>query len=289
MAAAGGRKGAMSTTAEPQTAQQRASASSFYLGMRLLPASEREAMFAIYAFSRAVDDIADEAGPSRAERVAELDAWRRDIAAVYAGATPPRAQFLERYVRRYGLRQEDFLAVIDGMEMDVVEDIRAPQLEKLDLYCDRVACAVGRLSIKVFGMEEGQGFELAKHLGRALQLTNILRDLDEDAAAGRLYLPRELLVAAGITAHDPAAVIADRRIGNACAALAAMAREHYRGAERVFQSKPRGKLHAPKLMGAVYSRILDKMERRGWAPPRRRVRIGSGRLVAIALRHGLFA
>lgn len=272
-----------------QSAQQRASGSSFYLGMRLLPAPEREAMFAIYAFSRAVDDIADEPGPSRDERRIELDAWRRDLAAVYDGKPAPRAQFLSRYVRRYGLRLEDFLAVVDGMRMDVNEDIRAPDLKKLDLYCDRVASAVGRLSIKVFGMDEGPGFELAKHLGRALQLTNILRDLDEDAAAGRLYLPHELLGQAGIRSSDPATVIGHPNIDKPCAALAAMAREHYRGAGRVFKARPRGKLRAPKLMGAVYSQILDKMESGGWAPPRRRVKLGRGRLIAIALRHGLFS
>ena len=87
------------------------------------------------------------------------------------------------------------------MEMDVAADIRAPDLATLDLYCDRVAVAVGRLSTRVFGMEEAPGGELAHHLGRALQLTNILRDLDEDAAIGRLYLPRELLVQAGIAGH----------------------------------------------------------------------------------------
>lgn len=257
--------------------------------MRLLPSPEREAMFAIYAFSRAVDDIADEPGPTREQRRAELNAWRHDIAALYFGKPSPRAQFLDRYIRRYGLRKEDFLAVIDGMEMDVNEDIRAPELKKLDLYCDRVACAVGRLSIKVFGMEEGPGFDLADHLGRALQLTNILRDLDEDAAGGRLYLPRELLDAAGIPSSDPMTVIADPNIGKTCVALAAMAREHYRGAKRVLNTWPRGKLRAPKLMSAVYSQILDKVERQGWAPPRRRVRLGRGRLIAIAVRYGLFS
>jgi phytoene synthase len=256
--------------------------------MRLLPAAEREAMFAIYAFSRAVDDIADEPGPTREERLAELDAWRRDIEGAYAGTTPRRTAFLVPIIRRYGLRKADLLDLVDGMQMDVVEDIRAPDLAKLDQYCDRVASAVGRMSIKVFGMEEGAGFELAYHLGRALQLTNILRDLDEDSAAGRLYLPRALLDAAGIRSSDPAAVIADPKIGNVCAALAALAREHYRGAERVFKSRPRGNLRAPRLMGAVYSEILNKMESQGWAPPRKRVRLSRGRLLAIALRHALF-
>ena len=111
-------------------------------------------------------------------------------------------------VRTFDLQREDFIAVIDGMEMDVIADIRAPDRATLDLYCDRVACAVGRLSVRVFGMEREAGLALAHHLGRALQLTNILRDLDEDASLGRLYLPREALQAAGIEATDPAAVIA---------------------------------------------------------------------------------
>ena len=93
--------------------------------------------------------------------------------------------------------------MIDGMEMDVTETIRAPDFATLDLYCDRVASAVGRLSVRVFGMEKNDGLALAHHLGRALQLTNILRDLDEDAAIGRLYLPKEALLDAGITTTDP--------------------------------------------------------------------------------------
>src|SRR6202041_500248 len=109
----------------------------------------------------------------------------------------------------YGLRKEDFLTVIDGMDMDVAEDIRGPSLAQLDLYCDRVASAVGRLSIKVFGMDEGPGFALAHHLGRALQLTNILRDIDEDASIDRLYLPKEYLGAAGIATNDPTTAISD--------------------------------------------------------------------------------
>ena len=108
-------------------------------------------------------------------------------------APPPRLRGLAGPVRDFALERKDFLAIIDGMEMDVVSDIRAPDLATLDLYCDRVASAVGRLCVKVFGMGPAEGRELAHHLGRALQLTNILRDLDEDAALGRLYLPREAL------------------------------------------------------------------------------------------------
>jgi len=170
--------------------EQKVSGSSFYAGMRILPKAERSAMFAIYGFCRAVDDIVDEPGGEPAERKVELDAWRSDVEHLYAGEAPGKMGFLAADIRRFGLAKADFLAVIDGMQMDLDQDIRAPDAAMLDLYCDRVASAVGRLSVKVFGMDEAPGLELAHHLGRALQLTNILRDLDEDASIGRLYLPR---------------------------------------------------------------------------------------------------
>jgi presqualene diphosphate synthase len=255
--------------------------------MRLLPKPEREAMFAIYAFCHAVDDIADDGLGSRAERRAELDRWRQDIQAHYAGRPTRHTEFLADAVQRYNLRKEDFLTVVDGMDMDVVQDIRAPDFATFDLYCDRVASAVGRLSVRVFGMEDGPGLDLAHHLGRALQYTNVLRDLDEDAAVGRLYLPRDILVEAGIASRDPYEVIADPAVDKAARSLARLAHEHYREAESIMNARPRGLLRAPRLMGAVYWRILKTMEAAGWAPPRRRVRIGRGQLLFIVLRHGL--
>jgi squalene synthase HpnD len=241
---------AMSTARDgfdPQETETRASGSSFYMAMRLLPKAERQAMFALYAFSRAVDDIADEGTDSRAARHAALDDWRRDVERLYAGSPPPRAAFLVPVVQRYSVRREDFLAVIDGMDMDVAEDIRAPDLAKLDLYCDRVASAVGRLSTKVFGMDDSAGIKLAHSLGRALQLTNILRDLDEDAAMGRLYLPREFLVDAGIDSLDPAAAIANPAVDQACRRVASLAHEHYAAAENILSARPAGLLRAPIL------------------------------------------
>ena len=132
-------------------AAARASGSSFYRGMRILPRAEREAMFEIYSFCRAVDDIADDSGP-REPRRGQLQAWRADIDAIYAGSPPQHLAGLAQAVKQFNLKREDFMAVIDGMAMDVDADIRAPDQATLDLYCDRVACAVGRLSVRVFGM-----------------------------------------------------------------------------------------------------------------------------------------
>ena len=261
--------------------------SSFYAGMRILPKAERSAMFAIYGFCRAVDDIVDEPVGTLAERVAALDGWRGDVDALYAGGPAGRMGFLAGDIEQFGLAREDFQAVIDGMQMDLDADIRAPSLATLDLYCDRVASAVGRLSVKVFGMAEKPGIDLAHHLGRALQLTNILRDLDEDAGIGRLYMPREFLDQAGITGSDPLAVVDDPRIDAACRPVAKLAREHYRAADAVMAKKPAGRLAAPRLMSAVYGAILGKMEAAGWAPPRARAKVGKGALLWIVLSRGL--
>jgi phytoene synthase len=264
--------------------QAQVSRSSFYAAMRIMPPAEREAMFAIYKFCRLVDDIADDGTRARPQRAAELDAWRADLAALYDGKPAGHAAFLAQPVKAFGLRQADFLAVIDGMAMDVAEDIRAPDLDTLDLYCDRVAAAVGRLSTRIFGMDEQPGLELAHELGRALQLTNILRDLDEDAEMGRLYLPGELLKQAGIATTDPNAAIGDPRVDGACRMLATRTLQHFAAADRLLRTRPRGRLLAPKLMEAVYRAMLKDMLAEGWAPPRRRVRIAKPRLLLIVLR-----
>jgi phytoene synthase len=187
-------------------------------------------------------------------------------------------------VARYGLRKEDFRTILDGMDMDVAEDIVAPDLPTLDLYCERVASAVGRLSIKVFGMDEGPGFVLAHHLGRALQLTNILRDIDEDAAIGRLYLPREYLFAAGFKSLDPRMVVSDPLVDLACRQVAKLAHDHYDKAQAVLAAEPKGRIATPWLMGAVYSEILSATEKAGFAPPRHRVSLSKGKLLSLVLR-----
>jgi squalene synthase HpnD len=276
-----------SCVTEPDTSanHKRASGSSFYTAMRILPRAQRDAMFAIYSFCRQVDDIADSFGP-RDGRRAELAAWRSDIKALYDGESPSeRTRDLAQPVRDYGLAQEDFQAVIDGMEMDVLADIRAPAWVELDLYCDRVASAVGRLSVKIFGLEARRGRQLAHHLGRALQLTNILRDLDEDAGIGRLYLPREALQRAGIDSTEPAVVMASPAMDEASAQLIKAARSHFDSAEEIMAECPRGAVRAPRIMGAVYRVILERMVARGFAPPRRPIRLGRPHLMWIILRY----
>ena len=261
-----------------------ASGSSFYAAMRILPREQREAMFQIYSFCRQVDDIADSDGP-RPERLAALQQWRDDIEALYKGDPPPRIRDYVASVQRFDLKQQDFLAIVDGMEMDVPQDMRGPDLATLDLYCDRVASAVGRLSVRVFGLGEADGILLAYHLGRALQLTNILRDLDEDAAIGRLYLPREALVEAGIMSTDPVKVISDPAVAKTCGLLVARARTHFENADEVMRRNPRRVVRAPRIMSKYYRAILERLVARGFAPPRPPVRLNKIARIAIVLRH----
>lgn len=277
-------------TLQAKAVKKKVLGSSFYLAMRLMPAQERDAMFAIYAFCRKVDDIADDGLGTRLERHTRLQSWRNDLEKLYQGEVSQQVRFLADPVAHYHLRLQDFLAILEGMEMDVAEDIVAPDLATLDLYCERVASAVGRLSIKIFGMEEGPGFQLAHYLGRALQLTNILRDIDEDAEMGRLYLPREYLEAMNCcTSLDPKAVVARAEIDQVCRRLAELAHSHYGEADRILSAKPKGLLKTPRLMAAVYSEILRASEVAGFAPPRHRISLPKSKLIGLVLREGLFS
>lgn len=275
-------------SAAPATAEPAALGSSFYAAMRILPPAQREAMFHVYAFCRAVDDIADRDGP-RPQRLAELDQWRARIAALYQGSdTGTDLAGIKATIQRFSLERADFEAIIDGMQMDAAADIRAPSWDTLDLYCDRVASAVGRLSVRIFEVPAEHGRTLSHHLGRALQLTNILRDLDEDAAIGRLYLPREALIDAGITTTDPQAALADAGLSKACAPLVARAREHFAQAGAIMDRCRRAVVRSPRLMSTVYRGILDELVQRGFEPPRKRVRISRSKLLLTVLRHGVF-
>ena len=266
------------------------SGSSFQIAMQILPARQREAMFAIYAFCRAVDDVADGTAPAPEKR-AVLERRRDDVETCYVGVDAPRLRPLAPHIASFGLACADFHAVIDGMLMDAQDiPICAPAADTLDLYCDRVASAVGRLSVRVFGMPPGDGVLLAHHLGRALQLTNILRDIDEDAAIGRAYLPRELLDAAGVepgvcTSAD--AIAAHPALPLACKELAAHARRHYAAADFVLRRNAGRCTRAPRLMGAVYQALLARLAARGWGSPRTAVKVGRLERIGILLRHAV--
>ena len=249
----------------------RGAGTSFFWAMRLLPAERRRAMFAVYAFCREVDDVAD-ADANAVSKAGALDAWRGEIEALYGGS-PRRAtsRVLLEPVRHYGLERADFEAVIDGMATDAAGPVVAPDDVELERYCDRVAGAVGRLCVKVFGAGDTRGREVAVHLGQAMQLTNILRDLDEDAALGRLYLPREVLARHGAPLDDPRAALAHPELDAVCAELAARADAAFARAEAAMAHCPAWTMRPARMMMAVYRLTLARLRARGWGPPRAHV------------------
>lgn len=263
----------------------RAAGSSFYWAMRILPPDRRDAMFAIYAFCREVDDIADGDQPG-VQKLARLDHWRREIDLVYDGKPNHlTARALVQPAHTYELERDEFDAVIDGMVMDVKGLTVAPAMDQLELYCRRVAGAVGLLSIRIFGAPGAREFALA--LGSALQLTNILRDLREDASLGRLYLPREMLAASGIEARDPSTVLVHPAMPEVCVALAEVARERFVAAEKALEHAPRGALRPAVVMMMNYRRILDRLIESGWRDIDRPIHVSTREKLWIALRYGV--
>jgi len=265
----------------------RAAGTSFYHGMRVLPPDRRHAMYGIYAFCRIVDDIADEAGTLQEKRLG-LAAWRDRIAGLYSGYTDgPVTRVLAAAVSRFQLRQEDFIAVIDGMETDAETVVLAPKLADLDLYCDRVASTVGRLSVRAFGDASPAADRVAYALGRALQLTNILRDIREDAERGRIYLPLEYLRDAGVPA-DPVAILTAPGLPAVCDRLAVLAHTYFRQARDAMDDCDRTAMKPARLMAATYDSILSALEARGWERLDERVSLPKWKKLWLACRFGLF-
>jgi phytoene synthase len=263
------------------TAMVRQAGTSFYYGMKILPAPRRDAMYGVYAFCRVVDDIADEAGEFEVKRAA-LDAWRHRIGAVFLGQTfDAITRTLQRAIRTYDLRAADFLAIIDGMEMDAGAPIVAPSLATLDLYCDRVAAAVGRLSVRIFGDPGAAAQDVAHALGRALQLTNILRDVGVDAAQGRLYLPAEYLAEAGVPA-DPQAALASPSLPAVCARVAAMAEQQFLAAEGAMALCDPRAMRPARLMAESYRPLLKLLRERKYDYTQPPVKLPKWRKLALA-------
>ncbi len=266
-------------------------ASTFYWPLRLLGKRKRRAMFAIYGFCRAVDDIADGSEKQEVKRGALTD-WQRRIDAMYgmpgASRHHGRLRDLTAAMRRYNLPQAEFQAVIDGMMMDVEGPVRAPSLGMLAQYCRRVAGAVGLLSVRVFGKGDASADAFALALGEALQLTNILRDLEEDARDGRCYLPEEMLEDAGIDAYtvqgDPQIILTHPGLPQACEALADRAEAAYQQALGLLK-QPHGKLWPAAAMMVLYHRVLVRLRQRGWAPEDlpHRPKLGRWEKISVAL------
>ncbi len=243
----------------------RKSASNLALAFVLLPPARRAAMSALYAFCREVDDVTDEDAVSVAERRQGLAAWREDLRRACGGGEPrfPVNRELQPFIRTYDLPFDLFNEILAGCETDL-DQTRYPDWPQLELYCHRVASAVGLLSIRIFGCRHPRSAAYAEALGRAFQLTNILRDVRDDAARGRIYLPETELARTGVSAEDILAGRYSDRFRALAESVAARARDYYRQAAAALPAEDRRALIAAELMGAVYWRLLGRLAARGF-------------------------
>ena len=268
-----------------QYCQQRAAASgsSFYYSFLFLPARKRRAITAFYAFCREVDDVADEASETSVAR-AKLAWWRTEVANLMAGApTHPVAHALAPFVAPMGLDAARMNEIIDGMEMDLTHH-RYADFEALRVYCHRVAGVVGQLSAAIFGHRHAQTLEYAESLGLAFQLTNIIRDVGEDARRGRVYLPADELARHGLSVEE----ILERRPGPGFRAMmdqqAARAETYYEAAFAKLHPEDRRDQRAGLIMAAIYRTLLAEIRRDGFPVLEGRVSLTPIRKLWIAWR-----
>ena len=261
--------------------------SSFVQGVRLLPTHRKRALYVLYAFLRTVDDVVDST-LGRDQKRAVLDIWRREIDAVFDGQ--PQSDIgvaLERVVVDFTLPKEEIVLFLDGMEMDLDGPITAPPLEEFWRYTRRVAGAVGALCVIIFGLPR---VPAAKTLGLtvsdAFQVTNILRDIEEDAEMGRLYLPREILTAHGIHDTDPFDVMRHDRFRDVCADVGGLARQKFRSGFQQIRAFKRSEARPALMMMGVYQGYLDRMEHLGWRRDRGKIRMSRTERLWRSLRYG---
>jgi phytoene synthase len=239
---------------------------SFYYAFLVLPAEQRKAIIAVWDFCRAVDDAVDEAETRETAHAREaICSWRAELARCFEGGVPETVQGrrLQPLISRFELPREAFVDVIDGVAMDL-DTTRYQTFEDLLQYCRRVASAVGLICIRIFGCRDPRARDYALNLGVALQLTNIVRDVKDDLARGRVYLPLDDLAAAGCTVEDLAAGRMTPPVRQVIAFECARAREYYRRAVEMRPEPDRHRLVAAEIMRAVYFETLRRVERRNY-------------------------
>ncbi len=258
--------------------------SNLAFALACLPKERRRDMVSFYAFCRTVDDIADDLGVPDERRRAQLTAWREGLEAGFENPGPIESE-TERLREKYAIPTELFVEVVRGMEMDIGGAVRYQSFADLQRYCYRVACAVGLVSLKIFGATHPDSERYGVALGYALQLTNILRDVGEDAGEGRVYLPLEELQRFGISERD----LLEGRGGDREAFVRLMEFQAQRGerffaeAEAAMPASDRKALRAARKMGKIYRAILAKMRADGFRVYDKRYRIGKLRMLGILL------
>jgi len=250
----------------------KASGSSFAAGMGILSVPRREGMYALYAFCREVDDIADES-PTKEIRETGLKLWHNRIKKLFEDGyyDDTISCALHTAIKRFDLIEKDFQDIIDGMDMDAAKTIFAPSMEYLDKYCDKVASAVGRASVRIFGDSSDEAQKVAHHLGRALQLTNIMRDLAEDAKRNRVYLPKELLIKYNITTNKADEVLSNPNLPKVCKDLSEIALDHFEKTNKAMEKCNWHAMRSARMMRDYYKALLNQLLKESWQDPYKRV------------------
>lgn len=242
------------------------SGTSFFWSMRFLPTAKRNAMYTIYAFFRHIDDIVD-GDAEMSEKLELINAWKEELDNIYDKKAPLTdiGRKIYKNCMRFKLPKEEFLRLMDSISMDLPNPVQAPSLEKFYEYCRGVAGVPGSLSLRIFGCEDEELIEeLATTLGNALQITNILRDVKDDAMANRLYIPKEFLEKAGIMTADPLSVVVDKNLAVAREELAKIASADFDKSFAIIDKLDKKTARPVKAIAYIYKRYFDIMQNRGW-------------------------
>jgi phytoene synthase len=259
------------------------SGSSFYYSFRFLPPQQRQAIIALYAFCREVDDTVDEIADTDIART-KLSWWREEIQRTFHGiATHPVGFALQSALQNFDLHEEYFMEIIDGMAMDL-DQFSYPEFKHLALYCHRAASVVGLLSVEIFGYEHRKTLKYAENLGLALQLTNIIRDVREDAERGRIYLPQDELQQFNVRADDLLALKSSPQLINLLKFQTARAKQYYQQALQLLPESDRYTQRTGLIMAAIYEATLDEIEKDNFQVMQHRVSLTPLRKLWIAWR-----
>ena len=255
-----------------------------------MPFGKRNAMYTIYAFCRHIDDIVD-GDKDVEEKLNLMEAWRQELDNIYDKKLPQTeiGRKIYKNCMRFKLPKEEFVRLINGISMDLPTPLQAPSMEKFNEYCRGVAGVPGNLSLRIFGVEDEALIEkLSTTLGNALQITNILRDVKEDAQIGRLYIPKEMLEDAGITATDPLTVIVNPNLAKAREELAKIAAEDYEVSYQLIKQLDKKVARPVLMMANIYKRYFDIMQNRGWEIISPKPQLSKVKKLSLALRAFFF-
>ncbi len=243
------------------------SGTSFFWCMRFLPKAKRMAMYTLYAFCRHIDDIVDGDDIPMNEKLELIQAWREEMDNIYDKKVPTTdiGRKIYKNCMRFKLPKSEFLKLIDSISMDIPNPVQAPSMQDFFKYCRGVAGVPGNLSLRIFGCQDENMIEnLATSLGNALQITNILRDVKEDALANRLYIPEEMLSKANINSTSPDEVIVNKNLVFARESLAQIAEEEFKKSENLIKLLDKKSARSVKAIMAIYKKYFDIMKNRGW-------------------------